>query len=144
MKLLFSVLFLFFTQALLAQGRAVNFNQIDWTVQSVDADTPETLSRQLTAPYSTDLEKVRSIFRWITEHIAYAVQPRAVVSRSALHYKPVQMDSLLALKSVDEIVAYTVLQQRTAVCNGYARLFKTLCEYAGIPAELVTGYARTN
>ena len=144
MKLLSSVLFLFFTHVLLAQGRVVNFNQIDWTVQSVDAATPETLARQLTAPYSTDLEKVRSIFRWITEHIAYAVPQRAVVSRSALHYKPVPMDSLLALKSVDEIVAYTVLQQRTAVCNGYARLFKTLCEYAGIPAELVTGYARTN
>jgi hypothetical protein len=52
------------------------------------------------------------------------------------------MDSTLASKSVDEIVAYTVLQQRTAVCNGYARLFKTLCAYAGIRSELVTGYAR--
>jgi hypothetical protein len=31
-----------------------------------------------------------------------------------------------------------------AVCNGYARLFKTLCDYAGVRAEVVTGYARTN
>jgi hypothetical protein len=54
----------------------------------------------------------------------------------------VPMDTLLAMKSVDEIVAYTVMQKLTAVCNGYARLFKTLCDYAGIRAEVVTGYAR--
>jgi len=144
MKILFSVLFLFLTSVLYAQNRSINFSRIDWAAQSIDASTPEALAQQLTAPYTTDLEKVRSIFRWITEHISYAVRPRTVVSRSALRYKPVPMDSLLALKSVDEIVAYTVLQQRTAVCNGYARLFKTLCEYSGIRSELVTGYARTN
>jgi hypothetical protein len=88
------------------------------------------------------VEKVRSIFRWITEHIAYASRPRASVPRSATRYQKVQMDSLLALKTVDEIVAYTVMQNRTAVCNGYARLFKALCDYAGIRAEVVTGYAR--
>jgi len=133
------LLLVFFSKA---QGRAVSFSHIDWAVQNIDASTPEALSQQLTAPYTTDLEKVRSIFRWITEHIAYATRPRMNVSRSALHYSPPSMDSLLALKSVDEIVAYTVLQQRTALCNGYARLFKTLCDYAGIRTELVTGYAR--
>lgn len=140
MKIAVAVVFLFLTHLVHAQGRTVPFSRIDWAVQSVDAATPEALAQQLTAPYTTDLEKVRSIFRWITEHIAYAA-PRAAV-RGAARHKPVPMDSLLALKSVDEIVAYTVLQNRTAVCHGYARLFKALCSYAGIRAELVTGYAR--
>lgn len=140
MKPAFLVAFLFLAYMLPAQSRFANFDRIDWAVQTVDATTPEALSRQLTAPYHTDLEKVRAIFRWITEHVAYAMPQRRPVSRTALRYNP--LDSTLASKSVDEIVAYTVLRNRTAVCNGYARLFKTLCDYAGIRAELVTGYAR--
>jgi hypothetical protein len=142
MKITFAGLLLLLTYCAGAQGRPVSFSRIDWVVQTVDATTPEALAQQLTAPYTTDLEKVRSVFRWITEHIAYASRPRSSVHKSALRYKHVPMDTLLALKSVDEIVAYTVLQNRTAVCNGYARLFKTLCSYAGIRAEVVTGYAR--
>src|SRR6476659_4895830 len=100
-----------------AQSRAVSFSRIDWAVQNIDASTPEALSQQLTAPYQTDLEKVRAIFRWITEHVAYAMPQRATLSRSALRYKP--LDSAVSLKSADEIIAHTVLQNRTAVCNGY-------------------------
>jgi hypothetical protein len=142
LKITVGLLLLLITNKLFAQSRTSAFNQIDWTVTTIDASTPETLAQLLTASYATDLEKVRSIFRWITEHVAYAVPQRTSIRRSALRHKP--MDSVLALKSVDEIVAHTVLQNRTAVCNGYARLFKTLCDYSGIRAELVTGYARVN
>ncbi len=142
MRLPFAIIFFFVAPFAAAQGRAVSFSRIDWAVQSVDASTPEALAQRLTAPYATDLEKVRAIFRWITEHIAYASRPRTGGRTKTARYKPVPMDSLLALKSVDEIVAYTVLQNRTAVCNGYARLFKALCNYAGIRAEMVNGYAR--
>ena len=121
---------------------AASFNAIDGTVRSIDDTRPDLLAQKLTAPYHTDTEKVRSIFRWITENIAYATRPQNGRPRSSRRYKPIPMDSLLALKTVDEIVAYTVLQNRIAVCNGYARLFKMLCQYAGIRAELVTGYAR--
>jgi len=142
MKIIVGVVLLFSGIRLAAQTKPVSFSRIDWAVQSIDASTPEALARQLTAPYTTDLEKVRAIFRWITENIAYAARPRFAVSRSALRYKQLPMDTLLAMKSVDEIVAYTVMQKRTAVCNGYARLFKTLCDYSGIRAEVVSGYAR--
>ncbi|HYH14422.1 MAG TPA: transglutaminase domain-containing protein, partial [Flavisolibacter sp.] len=37
-----------------------------------------------------------------------------------------------------------VIHRRVAVCDGYARLFKTLCDYAGIRSEIIYGYARTN
>jgi hypothetical protein len=30
-----------------------------------------------------------------------------------------------------------------AICDGYARLFKTLCDNADVPCEIITGYART-
>lgn len=48
------------------------------------------------------------------------------------------------LKPLNLRVAETVLRRRMAVCDGYARLFKTFCDYAGIPSEVVMGYARVN
>jgi transglutaminase/protease-like cytokinesis protein 3 len=49
-----------------------------------------------------------------------------------------------ALKPLNERVAEGVLRKRVAFCDGYARLFKTLCDYAGITSELITGYAKTS
>jgi hypothetical protein len=37
-----------------------------------------------------------------------------------------------------------VLERGYAVCDGYSRLFKTLCSYAGIRSELISGYGRVN
>lgn len=48
------------------------------------------------------------------------------------------------LPSLDERVALQVLRNKKAVCEGYARLFKAMCNHAGIPARVLTGYARTN
>src|SRR5207342_2398588 len=53
------------------QKKTVSFSSIDWRVQDIDAASPDSLALRLTGPYSTDLEKVRAIFRWITEHIEY-------------------------------------------------------------------------
>jgi hypothetical protein len=40
------------------------------------------------------------------------------------------------------MTARKVLNQRTAVCDGYAKLFKVLCDDAGLRSEVITGYAR--
>lgn len=45
---------------------------------------------------------------------------------------------------MNERVAAKVLYKGVAFCEGYARLFKTLCDHAGIKAEIIYGYARTN
>ena len=46
-----------------------------------------------------------------------------------------------ALKSLSERVACDVLERGFAFCDGYSRLFTTLCDYAGIKSEVITGYA---
>ncbi|HKO81338.1 MAG TPA: transglutaminase domain-containing protein [Chitinophagaceae bacterium] len=104
--------------------------------------TPIALAQQLTLSCSTDLQKVRAIFYWITDNISYRTKPPRTRRKAA----PVLMDDIndtAALKPLDERVAETVLEERVAVCDGYARLFKTLCSYSGIKAEVISGYART-
>lgn len=128
-----------------AQKKAVNFSPIDWRVEKIESTSPDTLAQLLTAPYTTDLEKVRSIFRWITEHIEYNTL-RFKPFGTAYHDDGIESedDSLPGLRSLDERVARIVLKRKQTVCAGYARLFKTLCDFAGIKSEIITGYARTN
>lgn len=87
------------------------------------AKDPEILAHRLTDSLLTEQEKARAIYRWITAHIAY--DPKAYFDRK---------------KRVFE--AEKILKRKRVVCSGYAILFQTLCEYAGLESAYVRGYAR--
>jgi hypothetical protein len=145
MKKLFSILFLLLACSAFSQKKGVNFSYIDYKVQSVQATSPDSLSYKLTYGYTTDIEKLRSIFRWITENIAYKM--RNYPSNKKGKQTPMKeelADSVYESKSLNERVAFDVIKKREAVCDGYTRLFKVLCDYAGLRSEIITGYARTN
>ena len=143
MKILFCI-FLFPTVLLHAQSKQDNFYRIDNRVVSIPFGKADTLAKQLAALGNTEREKVRAIFRWITEHIDYNVR---IYSRGKpggpLFYEEPE-DSSSALPPLNERVAAKVLYKKVAFCDGYARLFKTLCDHAGIQSEIIFGYARTN
>lgn len=124
-----------------SQNFSLNFNAIDWRVQTIDADTPDSLAVSLTSVYHTEREKVRAIFSWITQHISY----NTGIYNSGRKYIPVTnidpWDTVSTWKSGNEMTAWKVMRRKMAVCDGYAKLFKTLCDYAGIRAEVITGYA---
>src|SRR4051812_46168033 len=128
------------SDSLFAQ-RHISFSTIDWNAMRVDEPTPDSLALKLTSQYGTDLEKVRSIFSWITQHIAYntGIYNR---SKSSVRYVDAPLDTVTVWKSGLEMTAQKVLDRRIAVCEGYAKLFKTLCDYSGIRSELVYGYAK--
>lgn len=143
MKLWVGFLLLFFTGALQAQKPAANFSAIDWYVQTIKADSPDTLAQKLTFRYFTELEKVRAIYSWICQNIRYNADIyRPLYLRT--RYQPQPIDTVSEWKSADEMVAQKVLRRGLAVCDGYSRLFKVLCQYAGIEAVVLNGYVRTN
>jgi len=119
-----------------------DFRRIDDAAMSISSQKADTLAKQLAALGNTDREKVRAIFRWITEHIDYNM---IFFDR---RIKPViykeEDDSNAALPPLNERVAAKVLKRKVAFCDGYARLFKTLCDHVGIPCEIILGYARNN
>lgn len=138
MKLLLRLLFTLLPLASFAQDWSEDAYSVNKKAEYVL--TPDSLSRMLTNDYKTDRDKVASIFRWITENISYNVRPYYNATRlSAKHLY--EDDDTGALKPLSERVAIEVLKKRIALCDGYARLFKTLCDYAGIRSEVITGYA---
>ena len=134
------ILLLLLTQTAFAQLKQVSFSEIDERVKSIEPAAPAELAYTLTKDYSSDKEKLRSIFSWIAEHIAYRVRKNKITVNNYAS-RPVLTDTL-KWKSANDFVAETVLQNKSAVCDGYARLFKTLCEYAGLRSAIITGFAK--
>jgi len=101
---------------------------------------PDLLAHALTDGLGSEREKARAIFYWIAENIQYNT---AIFNRySKTNNLADPADTMTVWKSADEMTALRVLQRGTAVCAGYACLFKTLCEYAGLHAVVITGYGQ--
>lgn len=140
MKLTTVILFVFFAYPTIAQ----NFESVDWRAQSIEADAAEPLAKKLTANCKNETEKVKAIFAWITGNIAYQVKPRN--NRGGKSFSKYEIedpsDTASVLKPLNERVADLVIRRKEAFCDGYARLFKTLCDFSGVKAEVITGYSR--
>ncbi|WP_460567756.1 transglutaminase domain-containing protein [Flaviaesturariibacter terrae] len=120
---------------------AAQYARPDAVALSADAPTPDSLARVLTKDFSEDRDKVRAIFRWITANIRY--QLRGKSARHGARWNP-DSDTAYDGRPADERAAYSVLRSREAVCEGYARLFNTLCRYSGIRSVLVRGFVRND
>ncbi len=81
------------------------------------------LAEYLIKPAKNDLEKVRSIFRWITDNIAY--DTNAYFSGR-----------------YGDLSARGVLRSGKSVCSGYSALFQSLCDIAEIETVTFRGYAK--
>ncbi|RYY90624.1 MAG: hypothetical protein EOO15_01885 [Chitinophagaceae bacterium] len=122
-----------------ATAASAQYARADAVALSVDASTPDSLAKLLTRNFTNDSDKVRAIFRWITANVRYQMRGRGKFERSTLHE-----DTAYDGRPADERTAYVVLRRREAVCEGYARLFNTLCREAGIRSVLVRGYVRND
>ena len=115
---------------------------IDQSVRDYHASAPALLITEIISSRQTDRQKVTSIFHWITDNISYNVRIAGRNKNSYLYEQP-DDDTGMIIKPLNLRVAETVLRRKMAVCDGYSRLFKTMCDNAGIPCEVISGYART-
>ena len=81
------------------------------------------LSNYLTTNTQTDLEKVRSIYVWVANNIAYDM--KGYIKNS---YPPQDPE--------------TVLKSRTAICQGYSNLVQALCSETDIKSIIIVGYSK--
>ena len=123
-----------------SQQQQVSFSEIDNRVKLIEPAPPAELAYALTKDYHTEREKLRSIFSWIAEHISYRVRKNKITVNN-FSSRPLLTDTV-KWKSANDMMAETVLQNKSAVCDGYARLFKSLCDYAGLRSAIITGFAK--
>ena len=131
-------------QQSLAQTKTTSFALIDKRVKTIQATTAEELSKKLTTPYKTETEKTRAIFKWITENIAYDTKGYHNVEKiyEGLWRPDISLDDSVIKKDYNDRIVQKVLTEKRAICDGYSRLFKTLCDHAGIQSVIITGFIR--
>src|SRR6187200_1659670 len=117
MKTMIIILLVTITQCCEAQSSAKQY------LSTNEIYSPEILAQLLTTNDTTELQKVTSLFNWITQNIAYNVKR---FENNNSRYAPVldeeDDDAVSPLKPLYERVAIQVLKRRTAVCGGYANL----------------------
>jgi hypothetical protein len=143
MKMTLTIWLLLLTSTVFTQSQYIALNRSEQAFKNAD---PATLSYLLTDGLVTEKEKIKSIFHWITDNIAYyRPESRPVRRKNKNMPTPVdEPDDGLPLPGLSDRVAAKVLKDRQTVCEGYARLFKSLCDYACIRSAIITGYARAD
>nr|XP_023678070.1 kyphoscoliosis peptidase-like isoform X1 [Paramormyrops kingsleyae] len=100
------------------------FKQLDAYASEVRASSSvEVLVRDLLRGTSSDVEKLRAIWVWVTHHIAYDMEG----------YRNPNLRSA----SPDD-----VLRTGRAVCAGYSSLVQRMCSLAGIECKELSGYSK--
>ena len=105
------------------------------------------LTNELVKPFSTELDKARVIFRWITENIQYdfkyynkyrikGVDPPTFKCKNEQECEAKRV-------AYEEKCIEKAVKNNKAVCLGYALLYKKMCEIAGLKAEFLAGYVRS-
>jgi transglutaminase/protease-like cytokinesis protein 3 len=118
----------------LYMAQAQPFTTLDHHAQTIPLDGSDNLHalvKKLTAPARSELEKTRVLFVWTATNIQY----------DDSQMKPYQYG--FAQKSVDTLaVATRIMRQKRGVCTDYSLLLYQLLRTAGLPARIVSGYAK--
>lgn len=102
------------------------------------------LSYNLTHSLTSDVEKFRAIYTWVSRNITNDVNDYLLNKRKREKYQN-DADALeLWNKEFVKESFRKLLKYKRTVCTGYAYLVKELAYFAGIESVIVDGYGRTS
>jgi hypothetical protein len=108
------------------QTEQYNYREIDSAAKNLSfPGSLNELAKTLTKNINQDHKKARSIFSWIAFHIKYDYE--GLKDRSILKTDP-----------------EGVIKNGKSVCQGYANLFKKLCDLSGLESKVVIGWGRNS
>jgi hypothetical protein len=109
-----------------------DFSKVDEQARKIPFPEKQNVARlasDLTAGLTTEKEKARAIFVWITENISYDIK--------AATDKDLDMETFFEKQK-----PAAVLKSKKAVCEGYSNLFSELCKEAGLRAFVADGWPK--
>ncbi|WP_373480171.1 transglutaminase domain-containing protein [Geminocystis sp.] len=109
--------------------RDTTFQRIDNLAINVkySGNSVKELANILSQYATTDEEKARIIYTWITHNISYDV---------------VALANLFDKNIYPDVTTKNVLTTRSTICSGYANLYQQLAEYMGLKSVIVLGYSK--
>lgn len=147
-------LFLFFNSFAYSQ----DFKSVDSIVNSYPAySNPENLANKINADFKREANKVRAIFKWITNNIRYDINeyyhPKIVhqIEYSTYQYssekerlKKAQAAKEEIQKKANNKIVTEAFIKKIGVCEEYVQSFKKLADLLGIESEIIRGNVRNS
>lgn len=113
---------------------SINVDSIVKNIPTKNIKDPDDLAYTITEPFSNDSLKVRAIYAWLIQNIAYNYT--ALLNGTAqLPYKGEDIDDYY-FKRICKTIA-----SKKGICEDYALVFQYLCNRVKIPCQKVTGWA---
>lgn len=135
--------FLLFTSSLFAQ----NFSSIKAKTDTYfGLLTAEQLANNIKRDFTTNEEKTKAVFCWITKNIHYDLEEFYNPNRKkgyGFRYRT-QEELEQKLQAIKDKTVSKTLSTRKAICEGYAQTFSKICNLLNIENEVVKGYIRQN
>jgi hypothetical protein len=110
--------------------------------QHPNSNSLKVLSSRITQGITEPKKKLDAIFYWVTDNIAYDVALYNKSLEGRYMYEDFNLNYQDSIE-YNEQVAAIVVNRRKGVCDGYARLFKSLCNHARIQCEVVGGRVKS-
>lgn len=142
MKLLITTFFLFFFLTTIV---AQNFELVDSKVSLYPKHyaSAESLAAQIEKDFSSEIDKVRAIYKWLTLNINYDIETYYNgQSRVNFSYSN-QEDLNRKLTAINMHTINQTLRTNKAICEGYAQTFRKVSELVGIPSLFISGYSKS-
>ncbi len=119
-----------------------DYERVDAIIQlyPTTCKNPEELSKFITRDFNTEEDKIRAIYTWIIQNVAFDPDEYKKFNYKFTNYRERnQKEEVTRNKIINRTV-----QKGVAVCEGYSMLFERLCELQGIQNYLVRGDTKTN
>ncbi|WP_299676312.1 transglutaminase domain-containing protein [uncultured Tenacibaculum sp.] len=100
------------------------------------------LAERIDYDFKTDEEKVRAIFIWLTYNMTYKYNPSTLLESPEflVYYTEDHLNEIIKYKKERKMLKS--FEERLAICEGFALIFKRACDLMGIKNELVYGFTK--
>ncbi len=122
-----------------------SFSELNKAVRAMHIKSSNTakIAEKVTANFDTELEKVRAIFIWITDNIAYDCRKYKATRNKKIKIKATDsLDYVIKLNAFFAKDVKKTLRQGKGICGDYSMIFVEMCQAVGIEAGFIIGYTR--
>ncbi len=123
--------------------------QIDPNIKQKVDDYPRTvnnyhkLATLINNDFNSPIDKAGAIYYWIGQNIEYDIKEAQKAPQTIEFSYQTEEEKTLLLQKYNDKIVKKVLKKRQGVCDGYARLFKSICDATDIDCIIIDGTSKT-
>lgn len=143
-SLLFGLMLHFAVFAQTPETRSINYHadSIAFAFKGASLKSPEELAMKMVATASSNEEKFRIIFRWITDNISYDIKTYNHIRKLTRKYGPDSREVKKYSRYLGRTWYTRVKGKKLAICSGYSGLLERMCEAVGVSCVTIPGYTK--